>query len=90
MPWYRTLQFSDEFLESLLARDFGRAEQRRFLRAMRLLDDNEQHPSLRVHKLRGDMAELWSASASDELRIVFRRLPNGRKEVLECSRHYDH
>jgi mRNA-degrading endonuclease YafQ of YafQ-DinJ toxin-antitoxin module len=92
MPWYLTLQLSGEFMESLLAReagDFSRTEHRRFLRAMRLLDDNERLPSLRVHELQGDLAGLWSASASDQLRIVFRRLPNGREELLQCSRHYD-
>jgi mRNA-degrading endonuclease YafQ of YafQ-DinJ toxin-antitoxin module len=55
---------------------------------MRRLDDNERHPSLRVHDLKGDLAGLWSASASDQLRIIFRRLPNGKKELVACSRHY--
>ena len=88
MPSYATLVFSDEFLESLVGGAFTRSEQRRFVRALRLLDTDERHPSLRVHQLQGDLAGQWSASASDSLRITFRRLPNGRKELLRCSHHY--
>ena len=76
-------------MESLIGRDFSYAERRRFVRALRLLDDDERHPSLRVHQLSGDLAGKWSASASDVLRMTFERLPNGRKRMLNCSRHYD-
>jgi hypothetical protein len=88
VPRYANQEFSDEFLESLIGREFTLAERRRFVRAMRLLDENERHPSLRVHDLKGDLAGLWSASASNALRITFRRLPNGHKELVACTRHY--
>jgi mRNA-degrading endonuclease YafQ of YafQ-DinJ toxin-antitoxin module len=86
---YRTLDFTETFLETFASKDFTRAERHRFIHAMRLLDNDEQHPSLRVHKLEGDRAGSWSASASRELRMVFERLPNNRKRLLTCSRHYD-
>ena len=89
MPRYATLAFSDEYFASFASREFTDSDRRRFIRCMRLLDDNERHPSLRVHDLKGDLAGLWSASASDQLRILFRRLPNGHKELITCSRHYD-
>lgn len=85
---YLTLNLSGDFLESLVTAGFSQSEQRPFVRALRLLDTNEQHPSLRVHQLRGDQAGIWSASASDELRITFERLPEGKKRMLMCSRHY--
>lgn len=88
MATYRTLDFKSEFLEQLVARDFTERERRRFVRALALLDENERHPSLRVHQLAGDMAGTWSASASDELRVTFERLPNGRKLMVACTRHY--
>ena len=89
MPAYQTLELGDEFMESLIGRDFNYAERRRFVRALWLLDDDdERHPSLRVHQLSGDLAGQWSASASDVLRLTFERLPNGRKRLLSCSRHY--
>ena len=88
MADYATLDLSADFLESLIEKGFSPNEQRRFVRALRLLDTNEQHPSLRVHQLRGREAGTWSASASDELRITFKRLPDGKKLLLQCSRHY--
>ena len=83
---YRTLDFTEVWLEDFAG--FSRADRRRFLRALRLLDSNEQHPSLRVHELQGPLAGIWSASASDALRVTFERIPGGRKLLLTCSRHY--
>ena len=57
--------------------------------ALRLLDSDERHPSLRVHQLQGDLTGLWSASASDVLRLTFVRTAQGRKTMVSCSRHYD-
>ena len=68
--------------------DSTERDRRRFVRGLRLLDENERHPSLRVHQLEGELAWTWSASASDELRLTFLRLPGGRKRLLTCSRHY--
>jgi hypothetical protein len=73
MPEYATVRLTGEFVESLVGRDFSH---------------NERHPSLRVYLLHGDQAGIWSASASDELRMTFERLPDGRKLMLLCSRHY--
>jgi mRNA-degrading endonuclease YafQ of YafQ-DinJ toxin-antitoxin module len=89
MPEYRTLEFTDEFLAMFGGRDFTSADRRAFIRAFRLLDDNERHPSLRVHDLTGPLQGLWSASASSTLRIVFERLESGRKRLISCSKHYD-
>lgn len=85
---YTMLVFTDTFFDALLGSEFSAAERRRFARALELLDTNERHPSLRVHQLRGDLAGTWSASASDELRMTFERLPEGKKRMLNCSRHY--
>jgi hypothetical protein len=88
VPGYQTLEITEEFIRSLLEGRFSRAEEGLFFKALRLLDENERHRSLRVHQLRDDLAGQWSASASDSLRITFRRRPDGRKEILEASRHY--
>lgn len=85
---YRTLSFTESFLETFAGKDFTRSERKRFLRALRLLDHVERHPSLRVHELRGDLAGVWSLSASEELRITFERISDGRKRLLSCSHHY--
>jgi len=85
---YTTLIFTDTLFTTLMGNDFSATERRRFVRALQLLDTDERHPSLRVHQLRGEQAGTWSASASDELRITFERLPEGKKRLLVCSRHY--
>lgn len=85
---YRTLSFTETFLETFGGKSFNWAERRRLLKALGLLDSNERHPSLRVHELRGDLAGVWSASASKELRITFERREGGGKLLLTCSHHY--
>ncbi len=88
MPDITTLVFTTEFLQSLLVGKWSEKERKRFDAALALLDTNEKHPSLRMHQLKRDMRGQWSASASHDLRITFERLDDGRKRLLECSRHY--
>jgi len=88
MPDLSTLMFTTEFLRSLLIGNWSEKERKRFDDALALLDVNEKHPSLRIHRLKGDKQGQWSASASLELRITFERLDDGRKRLLLCSRHH--
>ena len=85
---YRTLDFTETFLETYAAKEFSEKERRLFRKALRLLDQDETHPSLRVRKLQGDQEGSWSASASHELRMSCDRLAAGRKRMLTCSRRY--
>ncbi len=85
----RSLEFTEEFLDSYASCDFNSSERALLKKALRLLDGNEQHPSLRVHELRGPLAGVWSASASDVSRLTIERTEGGRKRLLTCSRHYD-
>ena len=86
---YDSLDFTDTFLEEFASRDFSANERKQILKALRLLDSDERHRSLRVHKLEGDREGSWSASASNVLRVTFERVAAGRKPLLTCSRHYD-
>lgn len=86
---YRTLDFTQTFLETFASKDFTVSDRAAILKAVRLLDENDRHRSLRVHKLEGDREGSWSASASDVLRLTFERLEGGRKRLLTCSKHYD-
>ena len=86
---FRTLDFADTFLETFGSRDFTTADRRAIRKMLGLLDTNERHPALRIHALRGELKGLWSASASDSLRVTFIRLANGRKRLLTCSKHYE-
>ena len=42
----------------------------RYEKTIRILKENPFHPSLRLHKLRGDMSEYYSISISLEYRII--------------------
>lgn len=86
---YRSLDFTATFLETFAARDFTAADRAAILKALRLLDENERHPSLRIHRLEGDREGSWSASATSTLRLTFERLDGGRKRLLTASKHYD-
>lgn len=86
---YESLDFTETFLNSLVSRGFTAADRKAFVRALRLLDQDERHPSLRVHQLKGDRAGSWSVSASDSLRMTFARMGAGRKRMLTCSKHSD-
>jgi mRNA-degrading endonuclease YafQ of YafQ-DinJ toxin-antitoxin module len=86
---FLSLDFTDTFLETFGSKDFTAADRKAIRKALRLLDTDERHPSLRVHQLHGDLAGLWSASASAVLRLTFVRLAQGRKTMVSCSRHYD-
>lgn len=83
------LDFTVLFLRDYASRDFSSADRRAIERALERLDQDERHPSLRVHQLAGQLAGVWSASASQSLRITFIRVEGGRKLIVECSKHYD-
>jgi hypothetical protein len=85
---FRSLDFTDTFLETFGSKDFTAAERKAIRKALRLLDTDERHPSLRVHQLQGDLTGLWSASASDVLRLTFVRTAQGHKTMVSCTRHY--
>ena len=86
---FQSLDFTDTFLETFGSKNFTVAERKAIRKALRLLDRDERHPSLRVHQLQGDLTGLWSASASDVLRLTFVRTAQGRKTLVSCTRHYD-
>jgi mRNA-degrading endonuclease YafQ of YafQ-DinJ toxin-antitoxin module len=86
---YTSLDFTETFLETYASRDFSKADQAQFKKALRLLDQNERHPSLKIHPLHGDQEGAWAADASDVLRMTFERRSGGRKRMLTCSQHYD-
>lgn len=82
-----SLVFTSAFLAELLGPAFTRVERKKIQKALALLDANERHPSLEVHQLSGREGE-WAAKADEALRLVFRRLPEGRKLLLGCTHYY--
>ena len=83
---YRTLRFTPRFVSDLI--NLSRTEQKQIAKSIKVLDDNEKAPSLRVHELQGQLQGIWSASTSKSLRITFVRLDGGYKLLLTVDHHY--
>lgn len=66
------LEFTTEFLATF--QRLSPTDQGRVSRALELLDQNERHPSLNIHQLKGQQAGVWTAYATKSLRITFERL----------------
>jgi len=64
-------QFEDQF-QALPKRIQSKA-----CKTERLFKENPFHPSLRLHKLKGKLAGLWSISIDKRYRIIFQPLENG-------------
>lgn len=80
------LEFTTDFLAAF--QRLSTTDQGRISRALELLDQNERHPSLKVHQLKGQQAGVWVAYASKSLRITFERIEGSRKRLLGASQHY--
>jgi len=50
--------------------------------ALELLSEDALHPKLKTHKLKGDLAGSWAASAGYDLRIVFQILDYKDSEAI--------
>ncbi len=50
--------------------------------ALKLLSDDAFHPSLRTHKLKGELQGLWACGAGYDLRIIFKFVEVGEKEAI--------
>ena len=47
---------------------------------------NENYPSLRNHKLKGDMGEMWSISIGMNFRMIY-FIENNEAYFFECGTH---
>ncbi len=47
---------------------------------------NENYPSLRNHKLKGDMGEMWSISVGMNFRMIY-FIENNEAYFFECGTH---
>jgi mRNA-degrading endonuclease YafQ of YafQ-DinJ toxin-antitoxin module len=52
------------------------------LAALELLAEDAFHPSLRTHKLKGELAGSWACSAGYDLRIAFDFVQQGDEEAI--------
>lgn len=68
----KTIKFSSNFQKKLLSlykRDKQLTEKIR--KQLKLFQDNPKHPSLRLHKLKGNLQNTWSLSVTMSFRLLF-------------------
>lgn len=63
----------------------SKEDQKRIIRALELIGQDIQHPSLRVKRIQGTES-LWEASASMDLRIVF-EMTGDAIFLYRCGHH---
>lgn len=87
----RSLQVTERFFEMFSSDAFRPAERAAILKALRDLNASEGDPRLRIHKVRDPMlpGDLWGAwvEGGGRIRIVYERLPEGRKRALSVVKN---
>ena len=84
-----SLRLSKRFTADLLDNRLTASERSAVKKSLELLDSNEHHPSLRIHRLEGDPEGSWTAYVTMKVRITFRRDAGGLKQLLTLTMHYD-
>jgi len=54
-----------------------------------LFEENPKHPSLRIHKLSGNMTNLWSISITMSIRMVYLLVDQDTALFLKIGAHDD-
>jgi mRNA-degrading endonuclease YafQ of YafQ-DinJ toxin-antitoxin module len=64
--------YSKSFKKAFSKRIKGlQPEEKRFYQRLKVFLANPHHPSLKTHKLSGELKDLWSFSIDFDLRVVF-------------------
>lgn len=84
-----SLRLSKRFTADMLDTRFTAAERSAVKKTLELLDSNDRHPSLQVHRLDGDQEGSWTAYVTMKVRITFSRGDGGLKQLLTLTKHYD-
>lgn len=59
---------------------------KRTTQQIKLFAQNPKHPSLRIHKLKGELGTMWSFSVDQKIRVVY-RLEGGTAFLLFIGTH---
>ncbi len=63
--------FAVSFKKAFKRRVKGTAMEKKFFQKLEVFLKDTHHPSLKTHKLSGELKDLWSFSIEYDLRIVF-------------------
>ncbi|KKT29605.1 hypothetical protein A3G55_03040 [Candidatus Giovannonibacteria bacterium RIFCSPLOWO2_12_FULL_44_25] len=78
---HTTSHFEDQF-EKL-----PKSVQRIAVKKILLFEENQFHPSLNTHKLKGPLANFWAFSISKDYRVLFRFLENNAVIYYDIDTH---
>ena len=65
------VSFSSHFVKALRKRLTNKISERRFFQKLEVFTKNPFYPSLKTHKLSGDLESYWSFSIEYDLRVIF-------------------
>lgn len=83
----------DAKLSPFLQKEFIKIQKRdkkladKIQKKISLFESDPKHPSLRLHKLTGELDELWSISISRSIRMVYRVIDNDIAYFVKIGTH---
>jgi addiction module RelE/StbE family toxin len=80
--------FSSSFKRAFKKRIRGNEKlETRFWERLEYFTQNPFHPTLRTHKLSGELEELWSFSVEYDCRVIFKFLEENRILLIDIGTH---
>lgn len=81
----KEIHYNEDFKKQFL--NLPKEIQKKACEKEKLFKINPFHPSLRLHKLKGKLNELWSISIDLKYRIIFNPLENGIILLVSIGLH---
>lgn len=81
----KEIHYNDEFAEQFA--NLPKIIQKKACKKEIVFRENPFHPSLRLHKLKGELDGLWSISIDMRHRIIFKPLENGIILFISIGTH---
>lgn len=61
--------------------------EKKIIKQLQLLKTNPRHPSLRLHKLTGNLTNMWSISITMNVRMIYRLLDENTAYFVDIGTH---
>lgn len=81
----KEIHYNDEFAKQFSS--LPKIIQKKTCKKEIIFRENPFHPSLRLHKLKGELDGLWSISVDMKHRIIFKPLENGIILFISIGTH---
>ncbi|HUQ85359.1 MAG TPA: type II toxin-antitoxin system mRNA interferase toxin, RelE/StbE family [Candidatus Limnocylindrales bacterium] len=61
--------------------------EKKIIKQLQLLKTNPRHPSLRLHKLTGNLTNMWSISITMNIRMIYHLLDDSTAYFVDIGTH---